>query len=55
MATKRNYRKEYDNYHKRPKQIEGRGSRNKARAIMAKRGWYIKVMAKMSIIQAAIQ
>ena len=38
MATKRNYRKEYDNYHKRPKQIERRGSRNKARAIMAKRG-----------------
>ena len=38
MATKRNYRKEYDNYHKRPKQIERRVSRNKARAIMAKRG-----------------
>jgi|TARA_R100000458_G_C8137034_1_gene149723 hypothetical protein len=38
MATKRNYRKEYDNYHKRPKQIKRRASRNKARAIMAKRG-----------------
>jgi|TARA_R100001443_G_scaffold85886_1_gene92556 hypothetical protein len=38
MATKRNYRKEYDNYHKRPKQIKRRASRNQARAIMAKRG-----------------
>ena len=34
----RNYRKEYDNYHKRPKQIKRRASRNQARAIMAKRG-----------------
>ena len=38
MTKKRNYRKEYDNYHKRPKQIKRRGSRNQARAIMAKRG-----------------
>ena len=36
--TKRNYRKEYDRYHKRPKQIKSRASRNQARAIMAKRG-----------------
>ena len=36
--TKRNYRKEYDRYHKRPKQIKRRASRNQARAIMAKRG-----------------
>ena len=36
--TNRNYRKEYDRYHKRPKQIKRRASRNQARAIMAKRG-----------------
>ena len=36
--TKRNYRKEYDRYHKRPKQIKRRASRNQARSIMAKRG-----------------
>ena len=30
----RNYRKEYDNYHSRPEQIERRSSRNKARRIM---------------------
>tara|TARA_A100001037_G_scaffold53178_1_gene45280 strand:+ start:4685 stop:4939 length:255 start_codon:yes stop_codon:yes gene_type:complete len=36
--TKRNYRKEYDRYHKRPTQVKRRASRNKARAIMAKRG-----------------
>tara|TARA_R100000808_G_C2126819_1_gene136916 strand:+ start:1135 stop:1389 length:255 start_codon:yes stop_codon:yes gene_type:complete len=34
----RNYRKEYDNYHSRPRQIKRRTSRNAARAIMAKRG-----------------
>jgi hypothetical protein len=27
----RNYRKEYDNYHSRPEQVERRSSRNKAR------------------------
>ena len=36
--TKRNYRKEYDRYHKRPKQIKRSASPNQARAIMAKRG-----------------
>ena len=30
----RNYRKEYDNYHSRPEQIERRSSRNKARRAM---------------------
>ena len=30
----RNYRKEYDNYHSRPEQIERRSSRNKARRVM---------------------
>jgi len=29
--TNRNYRKEYDNYHSQPEQIENRGSRNAAR------------------------
>ena len=30
--AKRNYRKEYDEYHSRPEQIRNRNSRNKARA-----------------------
>ena len=30
--TKRNYRREYDEYHSKPKQIRNRNSRNKARA-----------------------
>jgi hypothetical protein len=38
MTSKRNYRKEYDNYHAQPKQKKRRASRNAARAIMAKRG-----------------
>jgi len=32
----RNYRKEYRDYHSKPKQIKNRSSRNKARAIMKK-------------------
>ena len=32
--NERNYRKEYDNYHSRPEQIEKRSSRNKARRSM---------------------
>ena len=32
--NERNYRKEYDNYHSRPEQIEKRSSRNKARRVM---------------------
>lgn len=32
----RNYRKEYDNYHKRPEQKENRASRNGARRRMKK-------------------
>lgn len=32
----RNYRKEYDNYHSRPEQIERRSSRNKARRKLVK-------------------
>ena len=38
MAYKRNYRKEYDNYHGRPEQIKRRDSRNAARNLMKKRG-----------------
>lgn len=36
MATKRNYRKEYDEYHSRPEQITNRAKRNAARATMKK-------------------
>ena len=36
MAYKRNYRKEYDNYHGKPEQIKRRDSRN--RNLMKKRG-----------------
>ena len=39
---KRNYRKEYDRYHAKPKQKKRRASRNAARAIMAKRGLVTK-------------
>lgn len=34
----RNYRKEYDNYHSKPKQKKNRAQRNAARATMAKSG-----------------
>ena len=35
---KRNYRKEYDNYHSQPEQKKKRAQRNKARRKMAKAG-----------------
>lgn len=38
MATKRNYKKEYQRYQGKPAQIKRRSSRNKARRIMMKRG-----------------
>lgn len=38
MPAKRNYRKEYDNYHSKPKQKKNRASRNAARAAMKKAG-----------------
>jgi|TARA_R110001592_G_scaffold24696_5_gene94865 hypothetical protein len=38
----RNYKKEYDSYHGKPKQKKRRASRNAARAIMAKRGLVTK-------------
>ena len=36
--AKRNYRKEYDNYHAKPEQKKRRASRNKARAKAVKQG-----------------
>tara|TARA_A100001011_G_C14287151_1_gene834379 strand:- start:1321 stop:1572 length:252 start_codon:yes stop_codon:yes gene_type:complete len=38
----RNYKKEYDKYHSKPKQKKRRASRNTARSIMAKRGLVTK-------------
>ncbi|QDP65054.1 MAG: hypothetical protein GOVbin1630_11 [Prokaryotic dsDNA virus sp.] len=38
MAKKRNYRREYDTYHKKPGQKKARASRNAARSKMAKAG-----------------
>jgi len=38
VATKRNYRKEYDNYHAKPKQKQRRASRNAARGALMKTG-----------------
>lgn len=34
MAKKRNYKKEYAGYHKKPKQIKNRAARNKARKVV---------------------
>lgn len=36
--AKRNYRKEYDNYHGKPDQIKRRDSRNAARNLLKKKG-----------------
>ena len=33
---KRNYKREYKNYHSKPKQVKNRSSRNKARRIIKK-------------------
>tara|TARA_Y100000114_G_scaffold58596_1_gene53616 strand:+ start:145 stop:378 length:234 start_codon:yes stop_codon:yes gene_type:complete len=38
MATKRNYKLEYKNYHSKPKQKKRRAGRNTARAKMVKAG-----------------
>ena len=42
MSSKRNYKKEYKNYHGKPKQIKRRDSRNAARNILKKKGVNIK-------------
>ena len=38
MATKRNYKSEYKNYHSRPKQKKRRAQRNSARSKMVRAG-----------------
>jgi hypothetical protein len=38
MAAKRNYKKEYENYHSRPEQKKNRAARNRARAKAMKEG-----------------
>lgn len=38
MPAPRNYKKEYNNYHKRPKQKKRRAQRNSARSKMVKAG-----------------
>tara|TARA_R110002012_G_scaffold183200_1_gene349547 strand:+ start:1100 stop:1405 length:306 start_codon:yes stop_codon:yes gene_type:complete len=38
VAKKRNYRKEYDNYHANPTQVKRRTSRNAARGALMKAG-----------------
>lgn len=43
MATKkRDYRKEYDDYHGKPEQIKRRNARNKSRALLEKQGVNVK-------------
>lgn len=42
MVAKRNYRKEYDNYHSKPAQRKARSSRVMARRKMAKAGLVTK-------------
>lgn len=37
MASKRNYRREYDNYHKKPEQRRRNDARKKARRLMIKK------------------
>jgi hypothetical protein len=41
-SKKRNYRKEYDNYHARPVQKKRRAARNKSRRVAKKRGMKVK-------------
>ena len=42
MSSIRNYKKEYKNYHGKPKQIKRRDSRNAARNILKKKGVNVK-------------
>ena len=42
--SKRNYRKEYDNYHASPEQRERNAARLRARRLMVKRGKTLYVM-----------
>lgn len=45
-STKRNYRKEYDNYHGKEKNIKKRVSRDKARRLLQKKGKVTKGSGK---------
>jgi hypothetical protein len=42
MASKRNYKKEYKNYHGKAEQIKRRDSRNAARNLLKKKGVNVK-------------
>ena len=46
MAKKRNYRREYDTYHKRKRQKKRRAGRNKARRMMIKKKGKSKLKGK---------
>jgi len=43
----RNYRKEYENYHSKPKQKKNRAKRNAARAEMERKAELERAMARM--------
>ena len=47
----RNRAKEYKTYHGKHKQIQRRDARNKARAIMVKKGWHRKGMDYILILK----
>ena len=46
MAAKRNYSREYENYHSKPEQKKRRAARNKARALMIKKHGKKKLKGK---------
>lgn len=46
IASKRNYRKEYDNYHKQPKQRVRNAARKRARRAVAKRYGELTIKGK---------
>jgi len=46
IASKRNYRKEYDNYHKKPKQRVRNAARKQARRDVAKRYGELTIKGK---------
>ena len=42
LRKKRNYKKEYKNYHSKSEQVKNRQSRNKARRILKSKGVFVK-------------
>jgi hypothetical protein len=42
QPRKRNYKKEYTNYHSKPQQVKNRQSRNKARRLLKSKGVTVK-------------